>query len=98
MSAKEEQSTGSFNSLVFHTNSAVDFRFAGISVMVSDRREALAGGGGANMSAIIYDGLLLMCRSWSVEAGVQLFTLMRFNTPLSSCFIKHCFSLTISLY
>ncbi len=36
MSAKEGQSTGTFNSLVFHTNSAVDFGFAGISDTVSD--------------------------------------------------------------
>jgi hypothetical protein len=36
MSAKEGQSIGIFNSLVFHTNSALDFGFVGISDKVSD--------------------------------------------------------------
>ncbi len=36
MSAKEGQSTGTFNSLAFHTDSAVEFGFAGISDTVSD--------------------------------------------------------------
>jgi hypothetical protein len=35
MSAKERQITGTFNSLVFHTNSAVDFGFNGISYTIS---------------------------------------------------------------
>ncbi len=36
MNAKEGQSTGTFNSLVFPTNSALDFGFAGTSDTVSD--------------------------------------------------------------
>ncbi len=36
MSEKEGKSTGTFNSLVFHTNSAVDFGFADISDTVWD--------------------------------------------------------------
>ncbi len=46
MSAKEGQSTGTFNSVVFHTNSAVDFGSDTVSdvsmrmsVTVSDRGE-----------------------------------------------------------
>ncbi len=33
---KEDKSTGTFNSVGFHTGSAVDFGFASISVTVSD--------------------------------------------------------------
>ncbi len=47
MSVKQGQSKSTFNSLVFHTNSSVDFGFAGMvsdvsmamSVAVWDRRE-----------------------------------------------------------
>jgi hypothetical protein len=42
VSAKEGQSTGIFNSLVFHTNSAEDFGFAGISDTVSDVSMAMS--------------------------------------------------------
>ncbi len=36
MSVKEGQSIGTFNSLVFHTNSTVEFGFAGICDTISD--------------------------------------------------------------
>jgi len=39
---KEGQSTGTFNSLVFHTNSEVEFGFTGISDMVSDVSMAMS--------------------------------------------------------
>jgi hypothetical protein len=44
-SAKEGQSTGTLNSLVFHTNSTVDFGFAGIFDTVSDVSMAMSGMG-----------------------------------------------------
>jgi hypothetical protein len=49
VSAKEGQSAGTFNSLVFHTNSAVDFDFAGISDTVFDVPMA--------MSITVWDGM-----------------------------------------
>jgi hypothetical protein len=59
--AKERQSTGTFNSLVFYTNSAVDFGFADISDTVSDISMI--------MSVIVCDreGVLLRCRPWYVS-------------------------------
>jgi hypothetical protein len=42
VSAKEGQCTGIFNSLVFHTNSAVDCGFAGISDTVSEVSMAMS--------------------------------------------------------
>ncbi len=58
MSEKEEKSTSTFNSLGFHTNSAVDFRFAGILDTVSGVFLAMSGMGGrvvAKMSVIVSD-------------------------------------------
>jgi hypothetical protein len=59
--AKERQSTGTFNSLVFHTNSAVDFGSADISDTVSDVS--------MTMSVIVWDKerVLLRCRPWYVS-------------------------------
>jgi len=42
VSVKEGQSTCTFNSLVFYTNSEVDFGFAGISDTVSDGSIAMS--------------------------------------------------------
>jgi hypothetical protein len=53
--------------MVFHTDSAVDFGFAGISDTVSD---------------------VSMTISVTVRGGIQIFTLIHFNTPFSSCFTK----------
>ncbi len=58
MSAREEQSTGTFNSLVFHTNSTVDVGSTGISDKVSDISMAMPA-----MFCDVGAGLLLM--SWS---------------------------------
>jgi hypothetical protein len=55
VSAKEGQNTGAFNSLVFQTNAAVEFAFAGISDMVSDVSMA--------MSVTIWDEMT-GCRSY----------------------------------
>jgi hypothetical protein len=49
VSAKEGQGTGTLNSLVFHTNSAVDCGFAGISDTVSSVSMA--------MSVTVWDGM-----------------------------------------
>ncbi len=49
MSAKEGHSTRTFNSLVFHTNAAVDFDFDGISDTVSAISMA--------MSLMVWDGM-----------------------------------------
>ncbi len=53
MSAKERQSTDAFNSLVFHTDSAVNFGFAGISDTVSDVS--------MTMSVTVSDGIMGRC-------------------------------------
>ncbi len=49
MRAEEEQSTGTFNSMVFHTNSAVDFGIIGTFDTVSDVF--------MTMSVMIWDGM-----------------------------------------
>ncbi len=49
MSVKEGQSTVTFNSLMFHTNSTVEFGFARISDTVSDVSMA--------MSVTVWDGM-----------------------------------------
>jgi len=46
MSAKEGQSTGIFNSLMFHTNSTVDFGFAAISDLSMAMFVTVCEGGG----------------------------------------------------
>jgi hypothetical protein len=58
---KEGQTTGTFNSLVFHTNSALDFGFAGIFDTISGLSMAMSVG-----VAIFYpytSKLLLVCTS-----------------------------------
>jgi hypothetical protein len=49
VSAKERQTTGTFNSLVFHTNYAVDFSLARMSDTLSDVPMA--------MSVTAWDGM-----------------------------------------
>ncbi len=46
MSEKEEKSASTFNSLGFHTNSAVEFGFAGIFDTVFGVSMAMSGMGG----------------------------------------------------
>ncbi len=53
VSAKEGQSTDAFNSLVFHTDSAVNFGCTGISDAVSDVS--------MTMSVIVWDGMMGRC-------------------------------------
>ncbi len=54
MSAEEEQSTGIFNSLMFHTNSAVDFGFPGTSDTVSDVS--------VTMPVTVWDGITFVAK------------------------------------
>jgi hypothetical protein len=53
VSAKEGQSKDTFNSMVFHTDSAVDFGFASISDKVSDVSMA--------MFITVWDGMMGRC-------------------------------------
>jgi hypothetical protein len=55
VSAKEGQSTGTVNSLVFHTTSIVDFGFAGISDTVSHVS--------MRMHVTVWDGMTGRCQN-----------------------------------
>jgi hypothetical protein len=65
VSAQEGQSTGTFNSLVFHLNSAVDFGFIDISETVPDVSIIMTvcdGGEGGSKLLPLYTSTLLLVR------------------------------------
>jgi hypothetical protein len=67
VSAKEGRITGTFNSLVFRTNSAVDFGFAGRFGTVSDVFMAMSvtvwdGGGSESKFLPTYTSTLILVR------------------------------------